>query len=950
MELINFTLPFLESLSSLIFEEQKHLSPDFSKILLVFPSKRSSLYFRRIFLKTCGTDAIYLPKMTTTENLFSEIYAENFSKKKAGTLKRIFLLKKSLLICQPRLSTIFKESEDKVLENYFDFIGYGNKLLKFFDELIVDNVSFDNLKKEVLYTDYELQIEILFEILSSYSRLLEESGYIDEQNILKELVCNFSENWFTPYEYIYLCGFFTLNKLETDFFKKVTKLGKTKTILHSKPEEIFLESGNPAFQHHKKIIKNIKADFFSENHLKHHKKPVEKTHELLIKELKSNFEQVSFIVESIGKNLSRGIRPEKIAVILPNENLSTLITPVFENYGISYNLTVGHPFRETALSGFINFLNNLLAGNFYYKDVMAFLNHPFIKNAKFDKTTAEGFCYSLIRNIKKNNLIYIEPGTENFIRAFSKESHQEFYSSCSEGISGLLKQIREGFQKSKEISDLILFIQDITKKILSLSGKKEHDNHPFLMQGIEKIYSVSEEFYSISSDYGDFISNEDKKSFLEFFVNELEKQHITISGTPFSGIQVMGVLEARNLNFDAVIIPSMNEGFFPKENPKDLFLNSNIRKKCGLPTYKERESLFGLYFEQITGCAKFTSISYIKEEADSPSLPSRFLESELFLSKHPGARQRWQETYHFPYSKGQTSYPSQNIKKTDETIKEIQKIKLSASSLKDYIECRARFYFKYILHLREDETIVEEFGALERGAFIHEALKEFIPLLFDSGNNLSENELYNILCDEFGKAFNEVGTQNYADILMLKTAKRRFLRFINNEVKRRDEGFRTCAANLELAGETKFSIDEKRAVTLTGRIDRVDEKDGMFFLIDYKTGKPPSERAITKFENEISDLQLCIYAFLFCSIRNIPEERIGGLGYYDLKENFNIKPQIVENKLAEYLQNSRAYIKGIISEILDKDRPFSVAEDVRKCEYCIYPDICRVTELSETSK
>jgi len=90
LQLIAYREPFLEKLSSLISKEQEHLSPDFSKVLIVLPSKRSLLYFRRTFLDACGTDAIYPPETITTENLFSHIYADNFTKKKAGKTQKNF--------------------------------------------------------------------------------------------------------------------------------------------------------------------------------------------------------------------------------------------------------------------------------------------------------------------------------------------------------------------------------------------------------------------------------------------------------------------------------------------------------------------------------------------------------------------------------------------------------------------------------------------------------------------------------------------------------------------------------------------------------------------------------------------------------------------------------------------------------------------------------------------
>lgn len=403
------------------------------------------------------------------------------------------------------------------------------------------------------------------------------------------------------------------------------------------------------------------------------------------------------------------------------------------------------------------------------------------------------------------------------------------------------------------------------------------------------------------------------KSLLSVFLQRLASR--TLDDVRGGKITVMGVLETRAVEFDAVIIVDFSDSNVPKRSDKDMFLNTNIRETASLPTMNDRENLQKHYYDMLINRSKEVAISYVKS---SESSASRFLKQLNIKEKNIHAEIDYASilfTRALPHGK------------TEEKI--VQKYnfrekKLSSSKLKTFLTCKRKFYYRYIEHIDQHEIPKDMPQEWEIGVDVHSALKE----LYSKKNSyLSTEELKRDLHKELDAACGKSELEKY----LISLQKRRMDEFCETEVKRFKESWHVemCEKSLEC---------EFAGLTLTGVLDRVDKRDDEIFVLDYKTGNYPIYTA--KNFTEATDFQLEFYYLLAKQLGNVTacavsgsEEVLLGCGYYDLKESKIVHEAFLEEKLAVLESN--------IKDILAHDEyEFDKCEDLKNCMYCEFATIC----------
>ena len=361
-------------------------------------------------------------------------------------------------------------------------------------------------------------------------------------------------------------------------------------------------------------------------------------------------------------------------------------------------------------------------------------------------------------------------------------------------------------------------------------------------------------------------------------------------------ITVMGVLESRGKEFDGVVIVDFNEDIVPKVSQKDLFLNSTIRKYAKMPTRKEKEDLQKNYYYRLLQNSKRVAICYVKNEE---SLPSRFL-FELGL-KESEIKDNLYRPIIAPYTKIPQRYDVSIIDKNPF----FDRPKLTPSRLKDYLTCLRRFYYRYVLEIKEDEETKE----LNIGTLIHKALEQAAK----KKEKFSSWELYcDFVMDCLYKAVSS-SLQKFEISLEWEPKLRAF-----------------CQADFEsLKGFKQVGIEEWYSVDFAGfelssKIDRVDLGKSVVRLIDYKT-----TRSINKTVVDESDFQLLFYR-LWAELVH-PDKNIETL-YWDIYGSKTIivdtKPK--KEKLVEILNGLRE----------KKEIDYKMTDDLKVCRYCTYKIAC----------
>jgi len=368
-------------------------------------------------------------------------------------------------------------------------------------------------------------------------------------------------------------------------------------------------------------------------------------------------------------------------------------------------------------------------------------------------------------------------------------------------------------------------------------------------------------------------------------------------------IVVLGVLETRSVEFDAVIVLDFDDKNVPKRSDKDMFLNTKIREIAQLPTMADRENLQKHYYFMLLNSAKEVAISYVKSSENSGS---RFLKNLDIKEKNI-----YDELMLTNILFKKSSFNM--LKDNDTVIKySFKNVKVSASSLKAYLVCKRKYYYKYIKKISSHDIPSDMPKEFEIGNDVHIALKE---LYSKQDSYLDEDALRKDLYLELDK----IRTSNEFHSYLIDIQKKRLELFVHNEVKRFNLGYKV------LKTEQRVEI-KHNSMLLHGYIDRIDILNNKLEILDYKTGKYPLSNK-NNFQNTV-DFQLEFYYLLASSIGEV-----SSCAFYDLKKSKIFKDDFFKDKLKILNQ----YFKEM-SEI--EELEIKKCEDTKHCLYCEYALIC----------
>jgi RecB family exonuclease len=381
------------------------------------------------------------------------------------------------------------------------------------------------------------------------------------------------------------------------------------------------------------------------------------------------------------------------------------------------------------------------------------------------------------------------------------------------------------------------------------------------------------------------------------FLQRLERQRI--DDKEGGKVTVIGILESRGVKYEGVIIVDFNDDIVPKRSGKDMFISSNVRARCALPSVEDRENLQRFFYDRLINNAKMAAICCVENE---DKLPSRFLKSLNLTSEQ----------------KDELSYKQIIFKPSALKAKPLEKVfaarhdffekPLSHSRLKSFLECERRYYFFYIKGYKEAKIPSNEYDARSFGAFIHQFLNELFKRDISSFERLKKD------ASEIMESSRPKGDiwKLEGDIWLLKLEE-----FFKNEIKRKEEGWRVFA--LEKRAEKEFD-----GFLIEGVIDRIDKRGSEYLLLDYKSGKISTEKSEEK-ALESRDFQLEFYSLLF--------EEASNAAFYSLSE-----AKLIENP---YFDLKREKLKERLN-VLKKQKEFEFAktDDIKRCLFCPFDKLC----------
>jgi hypothetical protein len=626
----------------------------------------------------------------------------------------------------------------------------------------------------------------------------------------------------------------------------------------------------------------------------------------------------SIIENIVTNNPSESL--DKIALVLGEENILVPILYSLPSSVGALNITMGYSSKNNPAQILITKLFkmhcNALSRNpknylMYYKDVLDVLTHPLV--APFAKTN------DLVNTINKNNYTFItfqklfelNPNPSNlFLLLFQKWDVKSVV--VLENLSSLLLQIKNNLSNDNEDDKLAkTFLYSIFKvinKLINYSLQHEH------FDNIDTLYAIYKQVVDLAE--------------------------VSFEGEPLNGLQIMGVLESRVLDFETVIITSMNEGKFPAGKSQNSFIPYDVKKELGLPTFKEKDAIYTYHFYHLLQRAKNIYLLYNTEsDGLDAGEKSRFI-TQLEVEKQPN-HNLIQEIYNAVLP--ETAYQPILIPKSESImlrLKEIAEKGFSPSALTSYIRNPIQFYFQKILRISEVEEVEENIALNTLGTIIHETLRVlYQPFI---GRYVSENDIQNCfkqidseVLNQFKLVYKEGEIKKGRNLLAFEVAKRNVSNFLNVELVSIKNGDAIKILALEETFERTINHPNLPfPVLIKGNVDRIEERNGTIRIIDYKTGKVEKSSVTLKSWKGLTEdikndkiIQVLAYAYMFEQEAKGKPIEAGIISFKNLKSGFlpfNYKEGkegiaiINEAILSEYLEQ----IVLLLNEILNKSIPF----------------------------
>ncbi|MBF0566066.1 MAG: PD-(D/E)XK nuclease family protein [Nitrospirae bacterium] len=675
---------------------------------------------------------------------------------------------------------------------------------------------------------------------------------------------------------------------------------------------------------------------------------------------------------------------ERSVIALPSPE--TLFPLLYQSLPLveDYNVSLGYPLQRTPLFGFFTALMELVAtmdgDRFYAADYLKFVLHPYVKNIYMgDKTDVTRITFHTIEE-KLNG-----SRTRPFVSLAEIEEDEEILSSIAsialkltylpkdvsvESVRNHLHWIHENTVGKllglRNIGGFALRCMEVLSFIYEKSTAKIHPYfHPFsesLMTALKQLAG------SLLKDAG----FAEPAGYFNLFRHYIAATHTPFPGTPLNGLQVLGFLETRSIKFDRVFILDANEEVLPSFSKDDSLLPFKARKFLGLPTYHDREQLFAYYFDVLVQGSREAHVFFIENDRKEKS---RLVEKLLWeMQKNAGGAsgsasfgaEPNMAIHTIQYNIKLKSIKPSSVPKSSEIVAIIKKqVPLSATSLDMYLKCPLKFYYRYVARLDKKEKLGKDVDRADIGLFVHDVLRQYFrPFVgqYLSGPLLSEKEMARTVDLVFEKTY---GSRPVGSAYLLREqVRKRMTELVSKYYAGLCESVRLRLVALE----EEFGI-VKRGITLTGRMDRIEERDGATVVVDYKTSSSDSYLRINFDKLDLKDratwpvaigsLQLPLYLMLYAGKRGISQTEIAtglngiylilGRAYVDGKIEVPFFGEGSESassassgpeKIARY-----AAMEGVIDALLEElgtaDVPFTPARDVKRtCPSCTFENVC----------
>jgi hypothetical protein len=898
-----------------------------SDLNFILPNKRAGLFLKEEISSSIQNSSI-LPRIIGIEDLIQEISC-------------LDTIESTTLIFE-FYNVYLKHTKGKRIDSFELFSKWAAVLLQDFNEIdsnlidanevlnyITDSKRIENWdlnnKQSTLTENY---LKFFDDIKIYYKNLYEHltAKKIGYQGILYREAYKQIDSYLRANEekkFIFV-GFNALNKAEESIIQNILKTGSSEIFWDT--DTFYFNQENEAgkfFRSYKK-----KWNYYQTNKFNWIEDNLNNAKNIYVKGVPKNITQIKEVGEILQNIHLKEKNLKNTAIVLCNEKLLPVLLNSIPKEIETANITMGYSLQNIPVSKLFHLIFKLHLNKskfekndgYYYKDFISIIDHPLIHKTWVRNTN---FKSELDRLLIKNKNIFISAAD--------------------------IKLLIKGNPRITEIFELIFIDWDqrvnyvLRRFLLIIECLKEDEESNYL----EKEYffrfnNVFQQLVSLNKEFG-YLSN--LNTLYIFYTQLLNFENLFFKGEPLQGLQIMGMLESRVLDFENVILTSANEGFLPSQGRGDSFIPFEIKIAKNLPSYREKDAIFAYHFYRLLHRSKNVYLLYntVTDDFGSGEM-SRFI-TQLDIAKQNYSLEKINlyKSIVIPKFNSYT-IPLKEIRKSPQIMNRLNEISIegfSPSSLSVYIRNPIDFYKQKILKLKEVKEVEETVAANTFGTIIHEAMDAlYSPFI---GSFITKADLFAMkskldseIKDQFKKHYSLNSISTGKNYLTFQIAKQFLANFLNYEISELEKGNEIKILDLECKVAYNYEFDGLSfPIKLKGTIDRIDEVNGVLRILDYKTGKVTTRALkIDDWDLLSSDyaysktFQVLLYAFMYAKNNNInlvdQNVESGIISFKNLKAGFM---KINNTSIGQYeVDQFLIQLNKLLIEIYNSEIPFKEKE------------------------
>ncbi len=921
----------------------KNYAEQLDSLCVVLPNKRGGLYLKKHLANILNKPA-WIPDI---------ISAEDFIEKVSGLPTA-----SELTITFGLYDAYCKVTESNAV-SFEQFLRWAPQVMQDFNEidryLINHQTVFENLREIKEIESWSLAEEKLSAMQENYLAFMKNLGKV--YMLMKEVALRDKQAWQglsyrvayenilkdgfkLPYKKVLFCGFNAVNLAEEKIISylvenNIAEILWDADMYYVKDEA--QEAGTFLRRHFKHYIGQ--TNFVSDE--------LSSTPKIIqITGVAGRMTQITAAMQALNKIIEKDTQLQKTAIVLADETLLLPVLSALPKQIQSVNITLEYPTRITPLFGLYEeiiqaHLNKKPGDAFYFKDILSILYNPIIATLVSDIAALS----KAIKKINQSNIIYLRI-----------ELLKTWLGNIYSDVEFLLSPFTstEGF-----VSRLCSFNEKLIQKIHDTKNRSlELEIALIFQKQLNTLQQVLSTYPQTSL-----------KALKTLVKQTLAQSGIPFYGEPLSGLQIMGVLETRTLDFDNIIMLSVNENVLPAGKSGASFIPDDLKRFLQMPLYGEKDAIYAYHFYRLLQRAKNVTLIYNTEtDTFGKGEKSRFITqllSELVIKNKQAIIE--ERILSLPVSQEKEAFQV-DIEKTesvlDKLTEKVQSEKgLSPTSLNTYKECKLKFYFRFIANIREPDEVDEDIEASAVGNIIHATLERIYKPFIDK---VLSKEIISQLEKTYPQAAEESFTEYYKEPLNENGKKTIALHVIKKyianllaqekeaiaELEKKKESITIKHLEKFLSAEILVRKDNKIIpVNLSGTIDRIDFTPSTFRIIDYKSSVKKeydsfdihslSELFTEKKYGKV--LQLLVYAWLVWKNKVAAAEKISPciIPFRAQERMYNITMNKQPLVLSDgFLKEFEDELANFIEGMFNPTSKFNPTEEIEACQLCAYQSIC----------